>query len=136
MMRSWAVAAIALLLGLAGCSRGRLLRADEERNEGRQLYVRTCASCHGTDGRGFGPVAPALRVPPPDLTTLAARSDGVFPRAYVIEVIAGERELPSHGTRDMPVWSQRFGPGPGRVASGHARRRLELLADHLASLQQ
>jgi hypothetical protein len=88
------------------------------------------------DGRGFGPVAPALRNPPPDLTTLAARNAGVFPRAYVIDVIAAERELPSHGTREMPVWSQRFGPGPGRVASGYARHRLELLADHLAALQQ
>jgi hypothetical protein len=35
----------------------------------------------------------------------------------------------------MPVWSQRFGSGAGHVAAFHARRRLESLADYLASIQ-
>jgi mono/diheme cytochrome c family protein len=106
--------------------------------EARESYQRACAPCHGTDARGGGPVARALAVPPPDLTGLAARAGGRFPRERVIDVIAGEREIVAHGTRQMPVWSQRFGPpdaGGPAIASLYARRRLELLADYLASLQ-
>jgi len=56
----------------------------------------------------------------------------------VIAAIAGERELPAHGTREIPVWSQRFGTRSGApaVASLYARRRLEALADYVASLQR
>jgi hypothetical protein len=75
-------------------------------------------------------------VPVPDLTTLAARHAGEFPRKYVIDVIVGRQELPTHGTREMPVWNERFGSGPGHVASFYARRREELLADHLHTLQR
>jgi hypothetical protein len=75
-------------------------------------------------------------VPPPDLTTLAARHGGTFPRDYVIDVATGRQQFAAHGTREMPVWSDRFGPGPGDVASLYARRRLELLADHLGDLQR
>jgi len=105
-------------------------------NEASDGFRRACASCHGTDGRGDGPVAPALLVKPADLTTLAARHGGTFPRDYVIAVITGEQEIGAHGTREMPVWSERFGTTSGAaVASWYARRRVELLADHVASLQ-
>ncbi len=33
---------------------------------GRALYFRECASCHGDDGRGDGPAASALSIPPSD----------------------------------------------------------------------
>lgn len=107
-------------------------------DDGRTSYLRACAPCHGEDGRGDGPVAPALTVSPADLTTLAARHGGDFPREYVIAVIAGERQMPAHGTQEMPVWSQRFGTGSGAsaAASLYARRRLEQLADYVASLQR
>ena len=77
-------------------------------------------------------------MPPPDLTTLTIRRGGEFPRPDVVAVIAGEHELPAHGTREMPVWSQRFGTGSAApaVASLYARRRLEALADYVASLQR
>ena len=35
---------------------------------GGRAFATHCASCHGTDGRGAGPVAAALRTPPADLT--------------------------------------------------------------------
>ena len=37
-----------------------------------------CAPCHGRDGAGHGPVAPALKVAPADLTKLSAKNNGVF----------------------------------------------------------
>ena len=133
---------LALALGtlsLAGCrSPSPLGSRQQEAEEARASYVRACASCHGLDGRGDGPTAPSLRVLPADLTVLSARNGGAFPRDFVIAVIAGERAVPSHGTREMPVWSQRFGAdtGASATASLYARRRLELLADYVASLQR
>lgn len=130
----------AILLAIAAmttCGCTPPSRAPDTSDAGRTWYVRACASCHGVDGRGDGPVAAVLTVPPTDLTTLAARNGGAYPHEYVVAVIAGERALPAHGTREMPVWSERFGTGSGppAVASLYARRRLEQLADHVESLQ-
>jgi mono/diheme cytochrome c family protein len=121
---------------LAACAAQRAPRTDRDAETGEQLFQKACASCHGLDARGGGPVAPQLREPVPDLTSLATRHGGRFPRQYVLDVIVGKQELPAHGTREMPVWSERFGSGPGLVASWYARRRDELLADHLAALQR
>jgi hypothetical protein len=121
------------------CLRGGPSPTPPSAAEARESYRRACAPCHGSDARGGGPVARALAVPPPDLTGLAERYGGRFPRDLVIDLVAGEREVAAHGTRQMPVWSQRFGPpehGAPAVASLYARRRLELLADYLESLQR
>src|SRR5262245_1893586 len=63
-----------------------------------------CASCHGPEGRGDGPVARALKTPPADLTTLAARHGGLFPRRQVEEFVTHGRDVAAHGSSDMPVW--------------------------------
>jgi len=107
--------------------------------DARQIYLEACASCHGKDGTGNGTVAVALKTPPPDLTRLAARRQGTFPRQDVIEIIAGERDISAHGTREMPVWSQRFAPsasGATAAAAIYARQRLEALVDYLQSIQR
>lgn len=39
-----------------------------ERDEGRGVYRRLCQGCHGADGRGDGPAAKFLAIPPTDLT--------------------------------------------------------------------
>ncbi len=46
--------------------------------DGAALYPQHCASCHGAEGRGDGPAAKGLRIPPADLTQehLWAHSDG------------------------------------------------------------
>jgi mono/diheme cytochrome c family protein len=114
----------------------RSRRADAD--EAGERYRRACGSCHGIGGRGDGPVASSLRVPPPDLTTLAARHGGTFPRALVVGMITGDYPVDAHGTRDMPVWSERFEDGSGATAAAsfYARRRTELIADYVASLQE
>jgi mono/diheme cytochrome c family protein len=74
---------------------------------GRDSFDRYCASCHGVDGRGGGPVASALRTRPPDLTTLARREGGVFPREHVAAFVEGTNRLSlTHGSGDMPVWGR------------------------------
>jgi mono/diheme cytochrome c family protein len=106
---------------------------------GREEFLRACASCHGTDARGGGTVAAALRTPPPDLTLLAARGGGAFPRARVVDVITGALPVTAHGSREMPVWSERFAPADyaaTAAASIYARRWVEALVAYLGSIQR
>ncbi len=101
---------------------------------GREMYTAYCAACHGKDGKGDGPAAPALKVTPADLTTLAARNHNNFPNDRVYEVIKGEADLPAHGSREMPVWGPVFRAlGQGRQAE--VQLRIKNLTDYVRSLQ-
>jgi mono/diheme cytochrome c family protein len=74
---------------------------------GQQEFLSQCASCHGRDGKGNGPIADLLRKPPPDLTTLTRGNGGIFPMARVYDSITGDN-VQAHGSRDMPVWGQTY----------------------------
>ena len=76
--------------------------------DGEALYMELCAVCHGTSGKGDGPAAAAMASPVTDLTALAARNGGVFPRDEVQASITGESRVVAHGTGEMPVWGARF----------------------------
>lgn len=101
-------------------------------------YRTACAPCHGTDGRGTGPVAASLKRPPTDLTLLAAQHGGTFPFADTVATISGERAIDAHGTRAMPVWSIRLGGGDAAsaVASIAEQRRIDMLTRYVATLQR
>jgi mono/diheme cytochrome c family protein len=71
--------------------------------KGEKLFNRYCATCHGTDATGKGPVAAAMRTGPPDLTALQVPG-GKFPADRVATIIDGEKAVTAHGTRQMPVW--------------------------------
>jgi mono/diheme cytochrome c family protein len=103
--------------------------------EGPDLYKAYCASCHGTDARGRGPVAKSLKVPPSDLTRISAHSGGVFPLERITRIISGEEQVDAgHGTREMPVW----GPIFSYVESDRdfGRVRIDNLARYLRQLQR
>lgn len=70
---------------------------------GARIYAENCAVCHGVDHRGTGPMAEILVIPPPDLTQIAARYRGVFPRVGVAWMIDGRDPLVAHGG-EMPVF--------------------------------
>jgi cbb3-type cytochrome c oxidase subunit III len=79
--------------------------------EGRRLYVSYCQLCHGTDGRGDGPLAKAMKISPSDLnTTVRSRSDTILTK-----IITGEGRQTITG-RDrhnllsdaMPEWKDVF----------------------------
>lgn len=94
-------------LGLCACvPEPEVTRTDAA--QGRSLFVSQCAACHGEDGRGAGPASLGLGGPPPGLTTLSQRNDGVFPRDYVMAVIDGFNRrdhpldaMPEFGAGDM-----------------------------------
>ena len=105
---------------------------------GEVYYMRYCATCHGKDGKGDGPLSKQLKHPAPDLTTLSKTHGGRFPYNEVIEIIDGEKPYPAHGNREMPAWGETFksevGGDPTRRAE--IRGRLMLLTDYLRTIQQ
>jgi mono/diheme cytochrome c family protein len=105
---------------------------------GQQYFERYCSSCHGVEGRGDGPVAAALRTPPADLTRIAQRRGGHFPVAEIAAYIDGRTAVPAHGSRDMPVWGERFGEmvGGGSIGEEVVRGNLLVLIQYLQSIQQ
>jgi mono/diheme cytochrome c family protein len=101
-----------------GISRPTAVQTADQKNpplviqslSGRDLFEFYCAACHGRNGKGDGPVAPALKTKPADLTTIASRNGGTFPSHRVESFVAGDTEVPqpAHGTRAMPVWGPIF----------------------------
>lgn len=132
------VAGLAILLGCARTSPSPVpARGADGVAQGREIYLRRCASCHGVEGRGNGPVATSLRTAPPDLTQLAAGNAGTFPGARVEATVTGEIAIPAHGTREMPVWSQELGPRSGATAAAGlwSATQLGQLLAYLESVQ-
>ena len=80
-------------------------------SSGRQMYVSYCASCHGAEGKGNGPVAWELKRQPTDLSALSRDNGGKFPAGRVSAVLQFGEKPPAHGTSEMPVW----GPVLGRM---------------------
>jgi mono/diheme cytochrome c family protein len=98
---SWAIGLV-LVWGLFAES----LAADA--NGGRQMYFKYCASCHGIEGKGNGPVSRDLKVKVPDLTVLKSKNKGIYPTDRVMSSIDGSRVVRAHGDRNMPVWGEVF----------------------------
>ena len=84
---------------------------------GKALFQQFCASCHGEQAKGDGPVAPYMRTPVPDLTQIGQRNGGAFPEAQVRRVIDGQATDLAHGSRDMPVWGWEFYAREGEDAA-------------------
>lgn len=70
-------------------------------SDGRALFMENCAICHGADAKGNGPMARAMASAPPDLTLIAARNGGNFPRVEVLSTIDGYTKAEISGP-DMP----------------------------------
>jgi len=105
---------------------------------GEPVFLRNCAACHGSSGRGDGPVAGALRVAPSDLTRIAVRRGGSFPEGEIARTIDGRFSVQAHGTREMPVWGERMGeriPEAG-VSEEVVRGQISVLVEYLKSIQR
>lgn len=100
--------------------------------DGEYNFVAYCAVCHGMNGKGGGPAVPALKVPVPDLTTMAKRY-GTYDELAVMDQIGGTSRVPAaHGSVDMPIWGPLFRSQGGDQA---ARIRVRNLAAYVGRLQ-
>lgn len=105
---------------------------------GEKMYVAYCAACHGKDGKGDGPAAPALKDPVPDLTTLAQRHNGKYPSAYVSTVLQfGVQGKAAHGSKEMPVWGPVFQAmvSPASSSTSSETMRIYNLNRYIETLQ-
>lgn len=100
--------------------------------DGAYLYAENCARCHGNPGRGDGTEAYLCKRPPADLTTLAERYDGVFPRDHVIATLNDHEVVHTTGMPTMAHSLDLFGEG------GQARIEVAFhnLADYIAEIQK
>lgn len=136
--------AIAILLSAfaIGCAKGGPLNEGTQPSKavpsGSVMYAQYCANCHGADAKGDGPYASMLKVPPPNLTTIAKRhGNGKFPYEYVYDILTLGPRLNTilHGSSDMPAWGDVF-QTLYKNDENVAQQRIKNLSDYLASLQE
>jgi mono/diheme cytochrome c family protein len=96
----------AAMLAVATTSAGAAPGDDDTFPSGQHIFQDHCATCHGTEGTGNGPMAEVLKIPPADLTKISVRAGGTFPAARVVEIIRYGGNMAAHGTAVMPVWAR------------------------------
>jgi len=74
--------------------------------DGQAAFMQDCAGCHGTDGKGSGPLVSGIGLIATDLTKISARNGGTFPRQEIMAIIDGLDRDP-HFSQAMPE----FGAG-------------------------
>ena len=102
---------------------------------GSYVYRAYCASCHGPEGRGDGPLAPDLRYQPADLTRIAKRNGGEFPTELVVRIVDGRKRVKGHGGPDMPVWGDAFRNVDAGFDEAAAQEKIRAVVDHLKTIQ-
>lgn len=136
--------ASSLLVISAAHAQQRAPQRDTPVDLGKIEYESKCAICHGLAAKGDGPMAAFITRKMPDLTTLAKNNNGVLPVSLIVEIIAGEKELPAHGSRDMPIWGTIFRAEGYRTEAGHdilydaeayVRARILTIVDYVNRLQ-
>jgi mono/diheme cytochrome c family protein len=75
---------------------------------GKNEFVNYCASCHGSDGKGNGPIVHFLKRKPKDLTQLTKENSNVFPFERIWGVFDGTYTMTEHGSSEMPIWGYQF----------------------------
>jgi mono/diheme cytochrome c family protein len=106
-------------------------------SSGKQMYTDYCAPCHGREGKGNGPAAPAMKTAPTNLAQLAKNNGGKYPATHVAAVLTFGAETSAHGSKDMPVWGQLFQSlnWTSSTKEVEAKQRINGLNRYIESLQ-
>lgn len=103
-------------------------------SSGKEMYKDYCAVCHGADGKGAGPAADYLKVPPPDLTTMTKRYQETSVTLRVDSILKFGSKSKAHGTPDMPIWGNLFSALDRNQQA--VTMRISNLSHYIQSLQQ
>jgi mono/diheme cytochrome c family protein len=111
--------------------------AAAEETTGRDAYLEYCASCHGPEGKGDGPMAAELKKKPANLTRLAQKHGSPLPKDRLLDFIDGRDMVRSHGSREMPVWGKRLieNVPPGAGTEAYKRGTLRAILDWIDTIQ-
>ncbi len=128
---------LAIIAALSGCADEVCMNLSG-RYSGAILFQLHCASCHGEDARGNGPVAEFINVKVPDLTQISAAHGGNFPDDEIFRIIDGQAEMPAHGSRHMPVWGYEFfgQEADDEAAHAEATEKVKALVNYVRKLQR
>ncbi len=130
--------AAALLVATVGWAQEKTVKkvpiVQSNSTSGKQMFGDYCAPCHGLSGKGDGPAASALKIPPADLTLLSQKNGGKFPMNHVMYVLRKGSSSASHGNSDMPVWGPLF-RSLNPSASEMVDQRIKNLSTYIESLQ-
>lgn len=116
------------------------LASAEGASKGEALYLEHCATCHGLELDGRGPMAGVMIIKPADLTMLASGNEGVLPVERIVKRIDGRDPLVAHGS-PMPVYGRFFEGGAGALKTNSGQpivtsRAIVELVDYIESKQQ
>ena len=112
----------------------------DEPPTGTEDFAAFCSSCHGAGGKGDGPMAGTLEHRPANLTRLARRNGGEFPKLRVMAKIwgytggkGGAAVMPNFG----PLLDSALVPyDAGDGIESPTPLRLVQLAEYVESLQK
>jgi mono/diheme cytochrome c family protein len=135
----WSVSIASVAFLAMAFQSGGATAAEQEQGShaalGSYLFKTYCATCHGTSGRGDGPLADSMRRRPSNLTEIAKRNKGTYPKELVAQIIDGRTKVPGHGGPDMPVWGDAFMRTSETTDEASVKHRIQALADYLETLQ-
>jgi mono/diheme cytochrome c family protein len=128
---------------VARAQEGATMGPSGEIISGPLQFRQYCASCHGMDAKGDGPVAASLKKKPADLTMLAKNNGGVYPAQEVYDFIDGSKTAAGHGTREMPLWGNAFmsrtgqqaAMGAGPLTEDQVKAKINRLVKYIKTLQ-
>jgi mono/diheme cytochrome c family protein len=121
------------LLATAAAARGG--EPDKGIVAGGHTFKTYCASCHGKEAKGDGPLADSLRFRPPDLTLLAKRNGGSYPAETIYRTIEGRKPVKGHGGSEMPVWGDAFKNVESGFSEEKVKEKIDGLVEFLKSIQ-
>jgi mono/diheme cytochrome c family protein len=110
-------------------------QAPEPGVSGAYAFRTHCATCHGADGKGEGPLAVNLRFQPPDLTLIAKRNGNEFPAEKIQRIVDGRKPLAGHGGPDMPIWGDAFRNAETGYEDARVKEKIRLVVEYLRTLQ-
>jgi mono/diheme cytochrome c family protein len=130
-------ATLAAAIGIAATSLSACGQSSQAQIAGARLYANHCASCHGAQGEGDGPVAAVMKVGVPNLRNLSLRNNGEFPLDAVRAYVDGRNLPAAHGDRYMPIWGNEFGYGDknGEADEKVIAERMDAIVGYVRSLQ-